>query len=174
MRYYLSRILLISVLMVLSGCQLLQNSEQSPSSIDNNSVIAIEELTETEYFLSGSLEHILLGEINRNGQAVGYHYEGVPDAAGEVIDGSVSSKDEHGVYEAKVKVSGTGKESNHGKSTFFPEEWNTQEVVDAINDAYEHKAHINGNTYEGLTDEGIVVRMYLDDEQKIISAFPQY
>src|SRR5699024_12812267 len=110
---------------------------------------------------------------SRNSQSVASHYAGLPDADGEVIKGSESTTNENGVYEAKVKGNGTEKESNQGKSTFFPEGWDTQDVVDAINEVYDHRTHPNGNTYEGLTEEGIVVRMYLDDDQKIISAFPQ-
>ncbi len=66
------------------------------------------------------------------------------------------------------------KTSNEGNSTFFPDDWDTQEVVDAINEAYENRIFITGNTYEGLTDEGMMIRMYLNDQNKIISAFPIY
>lgn len=47
-------------------------------------------------------------------------------------------------------------------------------VVDAINEAYNERVHIAGNTYEGLTSKGIVIHMYLDDQDKIITAFPIY
>src|SRR5699024_10855350 len=106
-----------------------------------------------------ALEHILKGEINRNGQAVGYHYEGLPDAEGEVIKGSKSPTNENGVYEAKVKVNDTEKESNQGKSTFFPKGWDTQDVVDAINEVYGYRTNINGNTYAVVTNDAIVVLM---------------
>lgn len=171
-RNYVVHFLLIISLLLFAGCDLLEDLEGA-SSTGASDVTPIHELTETDNFRPEALEHILKGEINRNGQAVGYHYEGLPDAEGEVIKGSESPTNENGVYEAKVKVNDTEKESNQGKSTFFPEGWDTQDVVDAINEAYDHRTHTNGNTYEGLTEEGIVVRMYLDDDQKIISAFPQ-
>ncbi len=134
----------------------------------------MDELTDVSYFRSGALAHILEGELNRKGQAVGFHYEGFPTAKGEVVEGTKTDTDEHGVYEAKVVVEEVAKQSNGGRSSFFPEDWTAQDVVDAINEAYETKELLTGNTYAGITEEGIVVHMYLDDQEKIISAFPVY
>lgn len=136
--------------------------------------ISIEDLEDTDVFKNGALEHILEGELNRKGNAVGFHYDGLASKKGKVVEGTETEPNEHGVYEAKVEVSDVAKTSNSGKSTFFPKEWTAQDVVDAINEAYEHSSFITGNTYEGLTDEGIVVRMYLDNNEQIISAFPVY
>lgn len=33
-------------------------------------------------------------------------------------------------YEAKIKVNGIPKQSNKGKSTFFPDDWDSQKVVE--------------------------------------------
>ncbi|MEI3614645.1 EndoU domain-containing protein [Pseudogracilibacillus sp. SO30301A] len=139
-----------------------------------NSVTAMEDLKQTEYFRDGALEHILEGELNKKGQAVGFHYNQLPTKKGEVIEGTKTEVNEFGVYEAKVIVNDVEKASNKGKSTFFPDEWDTQQVVDAINEAYDNKVFILGNTYEGLTADGMVIRMYLDQDDKIISAFPIY
>src|SRR5699024_2034410 len=139
-----------------------------------NAVTPLEDLVETEYFIESALPHILEGELNRKGQAVGFHYAELPTRKGEVIEGSETKEDEHGIYEAKVSVDVVEKTSNNGKSTFFPNSWDSQDVVDAINEAYETKDFISGNTYEGMTEEGIIIRMYLDESDKIISAFPVY
>lgn len=135
-------------------------------------VIEIDELIETDNFRRGALEHILEGELNRNGDAVGFHYEGLPSAKGSVVEGTRTNPDQDGLYEAEVEVEGKKKRGNRGISSFFPLHWTAQDVVDAINEAYDSKQFISGNTYEGLTDEGIVIHMYLDDNDKIISAFP--
>jgi len=142
--------------------------------IEQSHVTAISELEQIENFRDGALEHILEGEINQKGQAVGFHYNQLPTKKGEIIEKTKTMPNDVGVYEAEVIVSGVEKQSNQGKSTFFPDEWDTQEVIDAINEAYEEKVLISGNTYEGLTSEGIVIRMYLDQNGKIISAFPIY
>lgn len=160
-------------LLLFSGCALLDEIlvDENEGSTE---VTALEDVVHTENFRDGALEHILEGEVNRKGQAVGFHYDRLPTKKGEIIDGTKTDQDEQGIYEAEVTVEGIEKQSNRGRSTFFPDDWDTQEIVDAINEAYEHKTFINGNTYEGLTDEGIVIRMYLDQKDKIISAFPVY
>src|SRR5699024_11062039 len=137
-------------------------------------VTALENLVDTENFRQNALEHILEGELNGKGQAVGFHYNHLPTKKGEIIAGTETDVDEHGIYEAEVRVEDVEKTSNRGRSTFFPDDWDSQDVVDAINEAFENKEFMNGNTYEGLTEEGIIVRMYIDNNDKIISAFPVY
>lgn len=139
-----------------------------------DSVTAIQDLKQTEYFRDGALEHILEGEINRKGQAVGFHFDRLPTKKGEIVEGTETDPNEFGVYEAKVIISDVEKTSNGGKSTFFPNDWDTQQVIDGINEAYDNKVYISGNTYEGLTADGMIIRMYLDQHEKIISAFPVY
>lgn len=135
---------------------------------------SISELQNVENFKKGALEHIFLGEINPRGKAVGFHYEGMPGARGEVIPPR-SKLNEFGVYTAKVKINGVKKEANNGESTFFPSGWNPQKVVDKINEAYGNKNFFHGNTYRGTTSEGMTIEMYIDGEtDKIISAFPIY
>lgn len=173
-RKVFSIVILLTILLGFSGCDLLDELLESVDSVDDSEITLIAELKDTDYFRPNALEHILEGELNRKGQAVGFHYDRLPTKKGEIISGTKTDPDEHGVYEAKVIVEDVEKTSNQGKSTFFPDEWDTQDVVDAINEAYDAKTFISGNTYEGLTAEGIIVRMYLDDQEKIISAFPVY
>lgn len=136
--------------------------------------VLITDLTNTEHFRPGALEHILEGEINRKGDAVGFHYEGLKTAKGTVIEETRTKPNKYGVYEAEVEVEGVKKRGNRGISSFFPREWSAQDVVDAINEAYDTKQFITGNTYEGLSEEGVVIHLYLDKNNKIISAFPIY
>ncbi|MBM7601573.1 hypothetical protein JOC34_004001 [Virgibacillus halotolerans] len=141
---------------------------------ETSKITSISDLTDTDHFRNGALEHILEGEINRHGDAVGFHYDGLPSKQGKVIQGTETKPNEFGVYEAKIEVNGTAKTSNGGKSTLFPEDWNAQQVVDAINESFNEKTLVSGNTYEGLTSDGMVIRMYLDEQDRIISAFPVY
>src|SRR5699024_4377995 len=137
-------------------------------------ITSISDLENTDYFREGALEHILEGELNGRGQAVGFHYDGLASKKGEIIQGTRTDENEHGVFEAEVSVEGVKKESNRGRSSFFPDDWSAQDVIDSINEAYDSKEFLTGNTYEGLTDTGVVIRMYLDNKDKIISAFPVY
>ena len=59
----------------------------------------------------------------------------------------------------------------------FASGWNstTQEVIDAINEAYDSRVFIEGtrNTYTGYTKSGLEIEMYIDANVRIISAFPK-
>lgn len=167
--------ILLMSLFFLASCDLLEMIENNENSLNEESLItSISELKDTDYYRDGALEHILEGELNGRGQAVGFHYDGLPTKKGEVIAGTETEPNEYGVYEAKVKVSDVAKTSNSGRSSFFPEEWDAQQVVDAINEAYDNRSFISGNTYEGLTSEGMIISMYLNQSDLIISAFPIY
>ncbi len=166
-RIVINLFLLLSILLFVS-------CEEGVQLEDTDQIVSLDELDNTAHFRSGALAHILEGELNRQGQAVGYHYEGLPSKKGVAIVGTRTNPNEHGVYEAKVIIAGVEKKSNGGRSSFFPIEWSAQDVVDAINEAYENKSIITGNTYAGLANDGIEIRMYLDGQEKIISAFPVY
>ena len=159
-------------LFLLMACSIEDDLVQSET--NDQKVTPLTELIETENFKSNALEHIIEGELNYKGQAVGFHYSQLESKKGEIINNSQTELDENEVYEAKVRIKDVNKTSNNGKSTFFPDDWDTQDVVDAINEAYDNRTHINGNTFEGLTAEGIIVRMYLTEHNQIISAFPVY
>ncbi len=130
-----------------------------------------DELRNTDNFKPSALRHIFEGELEGT-HANGYHYEGVPNTPGSTVPGTETPYDEYGVYRAQVTVNGIFKTSNGGYSTFFSKLMPPQEVVDSINEAYNTRSHVLGNTYEGITLSGMKVRMYLDKMDKIMSAFP--
>ena len=138
------------------------------------SVEDLASLEHTENFSDTAIEHIFEGQINGRGKAVGYHYEGVEETKGAIIEGSKDDPDENGVYRAKVTVDGVQKTANDGYSSFFPEAMEAQDVVDTINEAYENREHDRGNGYIGESKSGIEVYMFLDKDDKILSAFPIY
>jgi Uncharacterized conserved protein len=158
------------------------NKRTSPSSKKiNNQATSVEKFKEsikglqnTEHFRIGALKHILDGELNARGKAMGYHSQSLRESNGKVIKGSESLPNKVGVYKAKVEVNGIPKLSNSGTSTFFPKNWNAQMVTNSINLAFENKVLIKGNTYSGKLENGMEIRMYLDKNGKIISAFPVY
>lgn len=134
---------------------------------------ALAALANTEDFTDDGTEHVLSGEINRKGKAVGYHSTALGDlAAGQVLPGTASATDGHGLYEAQVAVSGTDKTSNDGYSTFFPDSWTAQQVVDAINEAYDSRVPTGDGGYDGVTSGGITVHLYLDGSDRITTAYP--
>ncbi len=132
----------------------------------------LKSLKNTEIFLPSAIEHIFIGSINKKGNATGYHYEGIEDSLGEVIEGTRSKPDSFGVYSGKIRINGINKSGNKGYSTFYPEDMSPQEVIDAIGEAYESRELLSGNLYAGLTEEGMEIDMALTDDDKIITAYP--
>lgn len=148
------------------------NQNTSKSKMYNMDDLA--KLQHTENFTEKSLIHIFEGDIRR-GQAGGYHYDMVEGTSGSIIEGTKSpALNDAGVYKAKVEVNGTLKKANRGESTFFPDSMSPQEVVDAINEAYETRVFDTDsrNVYDGISKNGMKITMYLDSEKKIISAYP--
>ncbi len=132
-------------------------------------------LKDTENFTDSAIEHIFEGQINVRGKAVGYHYEGIEGTSGKVISGTESSVNNVGVYKAQVEVDGIPKTANGGFSTFYSKDMSPQQVIDAINEAYSNceLKHGTRNTYQGVANNGMIIDMYLDQNGKIISAFPK-
>ena len=134
----------------------------------------IKKLKNTDRFAKNTLEHIFDGTINGKGKATGYHYTMVTDSKGKIIDGTRSDVDENGVFTGKVEVSGIKK---NGFSSFFPESWTPQQVVDAIitayDDAIDNPNNPKGSLWIGYCDD-LEIDMYLNSDKKITSAFPVY
>ena len=102
------------------------------------------------------------------------HYSKVSDSKGKIISGTESKPDKHGVFTAKVKVNNVKK---NGFSSFYPENWTPQQVVDAINEAYadalSDKSNPHGSLWIGYSGD-LEIDMYLDSNKKITTAYPVY
>nr|WP_245341819.1 EndoU domain-containing protein [Enterococcus rivorum] len=135
----------------------------------------LKKLKNTDVFTDKSLKHVFEGELTKRG-ASGYHVDTIDGSIGKIIDGTKTAPNKYGVYEAKVEVDGVLKGGNGGKSTFFPDDWSSQKVVDSINEAYKNRKFEVGsfNTYTGVTKEGFTISMFIGKDGKIISAFPKY
>ncbi|MDO4814797.1 MAG: EndoU domain-containing protein [Gemella sp.] len=144
------------------------NSNSSSSSA-NSSATKISDLKNTANFGSHAAEHVFYGEINKRGKAVGFHHEGLPGGKGKILQ-VTGKEDAKGIYRAKVQVENVEKEA---QSTFFPKKMTSQEVVDAIDEAFKNKKKVNDALYEG-TGKGLTIQMYLDQNGKIATAFPIY
>lgn len=135
-------------------------------------VYNLDRLKNTENFASKErIKHILEGNINKRGYAGGYHLENLPTAKGKII-GEKTKEDNNGIYKAKIEIDGIEKKD---KSSFFPKEWTPQQVIDAINEAYNNKIPINiqKTKFKGICKSGINIEMYVIDD-KITTAFPKY
>ncbi len=133
----------------------------------------LRELTGTEVFNKSALEHIFLGTVNSSGKGSGYHYDMIKNSPGSIVEGTRSKPDKNGCYTANVEVDGHAKDHY---STFYPDDWTPQQVVDAIiaarKDALKNDRH-KGDTYIGYYN-GIEINMYLDSKDRVVTAYPIY
>ena len=160
---------------ITSSVQSSQSSAQSSKSDRQTYTMAdIKKLKNTEHFAKNTLEHIFDGTINSKGKATGYHYSMVTDSKGKIIDGTRSKTDEHGVFTGKVEVSGVKK---NGFSSFYPESWTPQQVVDAINTAYDdalkNPDNPQGELWIGYSGN-LEIDMYMNKNKQITTAYPVY
>ena len=149
-------------------------NQSSQSSGKTYTMADIKKLKNTDHFAKNTLEHIFDGTINGKGKATGYHYSMVTDSKGRIIDGTRSKTDEHGVFTGKVEVSGKKK---NGFSSFYPESWSPQQVVDAINEAYDDALNDpdnpQGSLWIGYSGD-LEIDMYLNSNKQITTAYPIY
>jgi hypothetical protein len=116
--------------------------------------------------------HIFEGEINRNGDAKGWHHEpsGQRSKGTYVIEETRSAPDPHGVYTADVVIEGKRK---NGFSTFFPQDWSQARIEAEIVHAYKTGKLSNGSrTIDGYGKSGIKIRIRRDQMGNITTAHP--
>ena len=142
----------------------------------------LEALEHTELFEPNLIKHIFNGEVKTASagkgktrlEATGYHTEVIKNAEGRIIPGTKSELNEKGVYQGRVTVNGIRQRTMGGMSTFFPEHWSPQHIVNAINEAYANK-RLKTNTlnmYEGSSSEGVRIRMRVNANGKIVNVYP--
>ncbi len=76
---------------------------------------------------------------------------------------------EYGIYGATVSINGAEK-----YSTFFPDNWTPQQVLDAIDEAYEKGEIAARRKIKYTLDSGVSIEINLDNNGKIRSAYPKY
>ena len=150
------------------------SAQSSQTDAKTYTMADIKKLKNTEHFAKNTLEHIFDGTINGKGKATGYHYSMITDSKGKIVDGTRSKADKNGVFTAKVEVSGKKK---NGFSSFYPESWTPQQVVDAINtaydDAFKNPDNPQGSLWIGYSGD-IEIDMYLNSNKQITTAYPVY
>lgn len=134
---------------------------------------------------SRAIKHIFEGDVKvKNGriQANGcHHMQAVKDKKARLVEGSLL-KGPNGVTKAKVQIYDfktlrwVSKVSNSGYSTIFPEDWSKEKTIKEILFAYQHRKKVPGgyNEYWARSEDGkIEIRMYINEQEEIISAFPK-
>src|SRR5699024_12630870 len=118
MKYVLKKLLiLLTVLLLLGACSgiLKESNDSSDSEITVDQDVTLNDLSDTNLFMEGALEHIFIVEINRHGDAVGFHYDRFPGIKGRIISDAKTKAEKHGGYEAREKVDDTEQTEDDGK-----------------------------------------------------------
>ncbi|MGI9421098.1 MAG: EndoU domain-containing protein [Geminicoccaceae bacterium] len=125
------------------------------------------------------IDHILDGEINIKGKAVGYHHRpGGNDALDARLTEQLTDPDANGVYEGRVEVYDPDKGEwipKKSKSTFFPDHLSAKQVEDAIDNAWRNRTSFDPTTgrFEGPSGHDFDITGYARDAE-IKTARPIY
>ena len=122
-----------------------------------------------------NLMHIDFGEINSNGEAVGYHHRANgADPDGARVVQIVQPPDANGIYRARVVLRhpATGVWiSKKAPSTFYPDVMSDPEVVEAVLAAF-HNGHLrNDGEFVGASGRGFVIAGWYQNG-RINAAYP--
>jgi Bacterial EndoU nuclease len=129
-----------------------------------------------EYLSQQNFKHILEGNINRRGEATGYHRkESAPDDRTKIIR-ITNQPNTCGVYKAQVQVKDKLKQAN---SSMFPDRLSEEQVLEVLKQAYidgvsKNQNNQNNQSFTVKTRDCFSVFMVLDDQKKIITSYPIY
>jgi hypothetical protein len=111
------------------------------------------------------------------GKTGGFHLQNAGDANTYAIPGTESPVNAQGVYVANVVLNGTRKQTNGGKSTFFPKYWTEQDIVNAVNEAYDQAMKNSCNNVKciGYLKNSMEITVIFENNRsgKIWSASPE-
>lgn len=137
-------------------------------------------ITITPSITEKTRKHIFEGEINPQGKATGVHHvEAIVNGKSRIISGT-RIEGPNGTCKEKVEVQDANgnwiaKTANMGYSTFFPDNWSKRKVMEEVTHAFNNRIKVTGtsNEWKGFSRDGVEIRMYLNNNNGIISAFPK-
>jgi hypothetical protein len=122
-----------------------------------------------------NLAHIDYGEINRRGEAVGYHHRpnGV-DPPGARVERIVQPPDASGVYRARVALRDPmtgGWIDKKAPSTFFPDAMSDDELIKAVLAAFQTGRRRGDGQFIGASGHGFAIEGWYQNG-RINAAYP--
>ena len=118
-----------------------------------------------------NLVHIDFGEINRHGEAVGYHHRpnGMDPDGARVLQ-IIQSPDASGVYRGRDPASGAWVRKK-APSTFFPDAMPDPDVVNAILAAFHNSQRRSDGPFVGPSGRGFMIEGWFQNG-RINAAYP--
>ncbi|SDJ64432.1 EndoU nuclease [Ferrimonas sediminum] len=129
-----------------------------------------------------NIGHVITGEINKKGRAVGFHSRsGGKDPQGARLIRVTAQPNSKGIYRGQVALcNGQGWTDKRANSTFYPDSWSHDQVVDAIIKAYRASDQPEYGKWSGTVD-GITIEGYMCNQGQshcpkgnINTAYPIY
>ncbi len=122
-----------------------------------------------------NFRHIELGEINRRGEAVGFHHRpnGI-DPATARVERIAQAPDAHGVYRARVAIRDPQSGAfvpKKAPSTFFPDAMSDQDVIDMILAVFRSSHRRGDGRFVGDSGRGFAVEGWYQNG-RINAAYP--
>jgi len=123
-------------------------------------------------------KHIFEGEVNGRGKAVGCHHISAINSGNSRIISIISPPNQQKVYEATVEIFDKRTSAwirKEARSSFYPDEWSKEKVLKEITSAFNSPAKVSkGSKWESVSDSGIKISGYTNDQGQITTAYPIY
>jgi hypothetical protein len=119
--------------------------------------------------------HLFHGEINRRGNAVGYHHRPGGQDAATARATVVDPPNAQGVYTGRVEVFDPATNTWVSKgplSSFYPDTWTQGRVLLEVRGAYGTRNVTRGNYWEGTSPSGVRIGGYCNPDGSNNTAFP--
>ena len=135
-----------------------------------NFILTPQEASYEKTFLA-ALYHTMVGKISKQ-KVKGVHFFN-PDNTRILEKICV---DINGVYIARIEQldKNTGKWIlKDEKTNFFPDRWTVHQLFHECAHAYMNKRHVSGKTFEGKSLSGISIKIFINEQGKILTFFPE-
>lgn len=121
-----------------------------------------------------NLWHVFEGEINRSGKPVGFHSRpGGNDPSSARVKSIRDKPNRAGVYTATIEIR-DGNQWKEKFSSFFPDNMSSDDVIEAVLNAYNKSNDRQAQPFEGPSGLGFTIQGYTSNQGGINTAFPVY
>lgn len=124
---------------------------------------------------SSTIEH-LKGEVKGGKAGGGHFYSSIQNGTVRLKPGTTWIPGPHGMVKGKIEIKnptdGNYIEKLAPETSIFPPSWSDNKTLLEISIAFENRSFVDGNTYKGFSSFGFEIRMYVNSNNEIISAFP--
>ncbi|MBX2838468.1 MAG: EndoU domain-containing protein [Gammaproteobacteria bacterium] len=156
----------------------LTSSQQSGSSGSKSDSSAAIDVSGLPHWSSTNpeinLKHVFAGEINRKGKPTGFHSRpGGNDPATAKLLSVRDQPNSLGIYTATIAVR-DGDQWKEKFSSFFPDHFSQQDVIDAVINAYNNSSNPKAQPWQGPSGHGFAIQGYTTNRGGINTAFPVF